>query len=532
MEPSSVSGPAESGRPRPRSSRRPISQARGPLAHQICEGLTEALIYAMVLFSPWAFGTTDPWAIRVMNFGGGVLGALLLAKWIVRWHTGFRPSRWSDPPETKGESAPPVTEPATRWLTRLLAALTVAILGFCGISAWNARVGIENSEAQSMVTFLEGISWLPRSYDQQATWFAFWTYLPLALAFWATHDWLLGKTAVERRRELGGEDENLPPGTRLDRLPARLERLLWVLALNGGLLATEAILQRLSGTNKLLWLVRPLINQTASSQFGPYAYRSNAAQYFNLVWPLSFGLWWVLRSQARGFAARAKRAGTGAHAILLPFTILMAACPVISTSRGGALVSVGLIFMSAGALMMGARGGSRRLLPATLLTLAVALCLAGYLGWPQIKTRFEKERVNLSGREVIYKNMRHVISDFPWFGTGPGAFVSVYGPYREGRYDVWDAYGHNDWLQTRMEWGAIGMALIVAALGMVPLKIAMARRTSVPWLLTTFCWLALGGCLVHAIYDFPLQIHSILFLFLLEAAILFAHGARLLHPGK
>ena len=36
--------------------------------------------------------------------------------------------------------------------------------------------------------------------------------------------------------------------------------------------------------------------------------------------------------------------------------------------------------------------------------------------------------------------------------------------------------------------------------------------------------LALAGCLVHARFDFPLQIHSILFLFLLIAAMLAALG--------
>jgi len=34
-------------------------------------------------------------------------------------------------------------------------------------------------------------------------------------------------------------------------------------------------------------------------------------------------------------------------------------------------------------------------------------------------------------------------------------------------------------------------------------------------------WLALGGCLVHARFDFPFQIHSTLLLFLVLCAMLF-----------
>ena len=40
------------------------------------------------------------------------------------------------------------------------------------------------------------------------------------------------------------------------------------------------------------WLREPLWNKSADAQFGPYAYRSNAAQYFNLVWPVALALGW------------------------------------------------------------------------------------------------------------------------------------------------------------------------------------------------------------------------------------------------
>ena len=39
-------------------------------------------------------------------------------------------------------------------------------------------------------------------------------------------------------------------------------------------------------------------------------------------------------------------------------------------------------------------------------------------------------------------------------------------------------------------------------------------------------WLAQAGCLVHARFDFPFQIYSILQLFLLECAILFTIARR------
>ena len=39
-------------------------------------------------------------------------------------------------------------------------------------------------------------------------------------------------------------------------------------------------------------------------------------------------------------------------------------------------------------------------------------------------------------------------------------------------------------------------------------------------------WLAVAGCLVHARFDFPFQVHSVVFLFLVLAAVL----SNLSHP--
>ena len=41
------------------------------------------------------------------------------------------------------------------------------------------------------------------------------------------------------------------------------------------------------------------------TQFGPYAYRANASQYFNLLWPVCLGFWWTLN---RSFGSQAQSA--------------------------------------------------------------------------------------------------------------------------------------------------------------------------------------------------------------------------------
>ena len=179
-------------------------------------------------------------------------------------------------------------------------------------------------------------------------------------------------------------------------LPERLRRLLWLLCLNGAVLGVEGIVQRASGSGKLFFLVEPQMNQEALDQFGPYAYRANAAQYFNLLWPLCLGFWWTLH---RTGGLRGK-----AHHLLLFCAAIMAACPIISTSRGGALVAAGILVLAAVFLTVTnlfartwrlpdrrARWGTTAMLG---LFLRCALALGWYFGWDALEPRMEQ----ISGR--------------------------------------------------------------------------------------------------------------------------------------
>ena len=528
------------------SASRPAERMRTPSAHRTCDGVTEALLYFGVVFAPWAFGTTERWSIWTMNLAGYALGTLLLGKWLIRRRTGYRPMRWGEAAGDRSQRSgageagaggkAQNMEQSTRGSTRrtrsmtklpnlMLSTLTVLILAYCLMSAINARSTFLYREMAFVPR--EYIAWLPHTYDSWATWQAFWTYLGLALTFWASRDWLLGKTARERQE---ARDEGQGPSDRVARhlataafdLPARLQRLLWVLCLNGAVLALEGILQRLSGTGKLLWLVQPVFNQTADAQFGPYAYRSNAAQYFNLVWPVCLGYWWTLRRANRNSPRAGARVGGGPHVLLLPCAVLMAAAPIISSSRGGAIVAGLEMLLALALLLFAQRRGHAWTRLGIVLLFAVALLLAGRFGWeklePRLKAMFSDE---MSGRVEIYRNAQQMARDFPVFGMGPGTFPWVYHLYRATAQSAWAAYAHNDWLETRITFGWVGFVMIIAAQGIVFLRPVGNGGIAAHWLFISMIWLSLAGCLLHARFDFPFQIYSTLALFVQLGAILF-----------
>ena len=478
----------------------------------MCDALTEGVLYFTVIFSPWAFGTTKDWSTWVMNVAGYALGLLLVAKWLIRWRTGGRVARWTESRDSDSATAGSRAARLGRACTATLAVLTATILAYCLVGALNARATYHHEFRR--FDYFPCLDWLPHSYDRASTWFSFWSYLALAAGFWAARDWLLGRTA--------GDNQPVPEAPGSPRPAARLTRLLWVLSLNGTALGLEGILQRLEGSGRLLWLVTPRFNFTADAQFGPYAYRSNAAQYFNLLWPVCLGFWWWLRRVARrGDPARA-RAGGSAHVVLLPCAVLLAACPIISLSRAGALVAVLELGAAFAILLLASRTAGWRTRVGLFGVFALVLGLGGFLGWEKLQTRLQKESVSgLGPRAEIYQNARAMAADYPLWGLGPGTFASLYQMYRT-EPEFWAAQAHDDWIETRVTFGWAGFALIFAALVVLLSRWAVGDGLAVSGVFAGLLGVAFAGCLAHAKFDFPFQVYSVLHLFLLLGAIAFA----------
>jgi O-antigen ligase len=487
--------------------------------HRVCDAVSEKLFFFMVVFAPWAFGTTQPLSIRVMNAAGYLAGFFLAVKLAIRFLTGYRNPRWGErgaemEGRSREKSAP------HRFLTMALATLTVLLLGYCLASAWNARATYNPDTAA--LDYHSSISWLPHSYDQSSSWAAFWNYLAMALSFWSLRDWILGKTGAEEMEERSQYQDSRRRRATL--LPERLRRLLWVLSVNGGLLGLEAIVQRLDGTANLLFFMPTHDNREALSQFGPYAYRSNAAQYFNLLWPVSLGLWWSFERAARRGLRDSNAFGLRARHLILVCALVMAACPIISVSRVGAVVAVVNLALAAGVLWK-AQGKERPGAKAGIVAaVAVVLGLSTWMSWNDLGPRFEKGEfeTGLEGRNSIYDMARPMADDCPLFGTGPGTFGPLFQIYRPDTAEYWPAQLHNDWLETLITFGVFGSVLIGLALLIVLSHWFVARGIHGSWYLALLFWAALAGCLFYARYDFPFQIYSVALLFLVLCSVLFS----------
>ena len=478
--------------------------------YRTSDWVTEYLVCFAILFGPWAFGTTQPWSIQVLNGVGFSLGLLWLGKLFIR-SIGYQPLRWTQF-SGNGESG--------RWLraehrfTLMLAAGTFCILLYCLISAWNARA-IYHPDQWSF-EYRRAVLWLPHSYDQASSWEAFWKYLGLAGLFWALRDWLLTLSPREAARF---EPEDFPNQTN-SRLPVRLRRLFWILSVNGTLLAIEGIIQRAEGGNKLLWLMVPRYNQDPQSQFGPYAYRANAAQYFNLLWPSVLGFWWAGVSSLRRCKSVKHSAQRKRLAALLPCVLVMAICPLLSSSRGGAIVLAINLIMAGGVLWIAQRRRHWIAKLLLLLLLAGVVGGGGLLGWKTLVPRMEMIQNGYEVREGLYLAGGYMARDNAVFGTGPGTFGVMYQLYRRSEADEWLAYMHNDWLETLITFGRLGAAPIFLSALLVFFHWFWSGGIYGNRYFIMLLWISLAGCLIHACFDFPLQVHSVLTLFLVLCAVL------------
>ena len=374
--------------PKP-TKRAQCSRNRTPKLYRWADISSEVLIYFTALWGPWAFGTVHDWAILTINLASYGIGALLLLKWSIRYSTGYEPALWTT--QKNGQS---ITQlPKKDWHTKAVAALTIYMLGYILISILNVRANF-NHELNFFEYKETYIKWLPHTYDKSATVQSFLNFLGLACCFWGIRDWLLGKTRKERMesQKLEAETnhnfgEEVPPPS----IPIRLNRLLWLLSISGGMLALVSIIQRLDGTPKLLWLYERERFGTSTQSFGPFGYRSNGAAYINMIFPMSVGfLIWAIQ-QARNKIMSTGRKSGESHIILFPAICMMLVAPFISLSRGGILI-MGCMFcigVCIGLLRPQLLSNKDRMGATVLLVTGIGVFY--YTGWESLMNRINSK---------------------------------------------------------------------------------------------------------------------------------------------
>lgn len=446
------------------------------------------LLLFVLVFSPLAFGTVEPWSRAIAE--GAALAGLAIA--LHRRTHGQRLQL----------HAVPGMPPLLLFLGFLLlqcVPLPPALLYLLSPAAharWDAALGSAGP-----------LPWLTISLDPLATLREFIRFLAQA-AFYVLTVQLLA------RRE-------------------RLRAVTTALAIFSASLAFEAILQAFIAPGRLLFM------RTSPSpvSFGPFVNRNHYGNLMAMLTPVVFALFLVRGRPGGARTLRERLVDLLARResnirLLLGFAALLSAGSiVVSLSRGATLAAIAALFVFGGCLVAH-RPGLRRTLAAALFLGALTL-FVGWFGWEKVADRFSSLRANPdivdSVRAGLWRDTLRIAADFPLFGAGVGSFERLYPAYRSVPGSIGIVHAHNDYLELLAGAGVVGLGTLAWFVASVMLCVvrACARRQD-----RFALFVALGsfaGCvafLVHGASDFSLAIgaNALHFFFLLGLAVSAAHS--------
>lgn len=434
-----------------------LFRSRGSL-----RGLARWLFLGTLLAAPWLYGATTAWAIELVSGGLG----LVLAIWVASL---LLDRRWP-----------------------LLPRGLVVIAGLILLQGWWMVV---NANAIYDPTFrlFAPVAPLLRGAPGSADY---------VLSF----AWMLRATALLGIACLVAE---------MAQRPVWLLRLWCALALAGGSIALLGLIQKGTGAQMIFWQPVSVRAIDVHPFFATYYYHANAGAFLNLLLPPAGGLaFWIL----------ARNSSPVARAVLITAVGLVALAIFSNTSRMAQAVGALLLLVMVAAMIRPtlhhlARMEMRTLMIGAIVVLATvfAVAQAVQLDQPLRRWHLLSEQLPVSSRWTANRVALSGIGQAGSLGFGPGTFQAIFPKYQflSGNQPAgtW-RFLHNDYLQTILEWGWVGSALI-AALFFGGIAVAIRSYRNRQWwptrqrILLPCVVLALVGVALHAVVDFPLQILSL-----------------------
>jgi len=306
--------------------------------------------------------------------------------------------------------------------------------------------------------------------------------------------------------------------------PLQRRFVLLAATLSGVLVCLIGVILKIGGEPLMRYVWRP--EDLYWNDFAFFHYHGNAGTFLILVWPL------ILVFTRRAYAPRG---GKFKKMVWTLFSLLCAAALILNSSKAALVIGLLILPWPFMTWLMRLRRPNQIFLGAVAL-LFISVFLAG----STLLTR-EPAFQRLSHSAEVYADAQarwddykvdfNAVPDVGWFGLGPGLYKVAF-PYqmssmRNAGGAVHD-YAHEDYLQTVLEWGYFGTfwwTFLVAG-GLYRAFRTYSRRESFTSKterhLVLAAILGVVGTLAQALLDFPLQIASLRFFFLVLLALCWA----------
>lgn len=365
-----------------------------------------------------------------------------------------------------------------------------------------------------LTLLLVGVGWLAAGYPSSRYDQHFRVFLPLAGGDyfwpWGAVDGPLAFRAMLRISGIAGAFLMA-----WDMAEARFWRkgLLATLAWTGVAMSIFGLGQKVAGGTDVYW------GKVSNYAFGSFWYHGNAGAFLNLCWPLLAGLTFVAFMEHR----KQKWMGQMRRAVCLLGLLILLTSVWVNVSKAGQAIfcvqAFSLIFCG----IWYARKTEWHISQGSWILTGVfgVLLVFGSLifglnhGLERWKYFFDQGMSDARWRMLTV--CTRWIQEAGLFGFGPGTFAAVFSVKTTGLIGSPKGYwqfAHNDYIQTALEWGWLGLILWISLFWG-----AFIRSTRQLWslpiesvgsrVLKVCVLIALISVAVHAAIDFPLQMFGI-----------------------
>lgn len=401
-----------------------------------------------LVFTAWSFGGYKTWALHLLFFGG--LGTFLAS-------VAPMPRSWNGYDQQHGN-----LKNFKRLLAQPFFWASLCFLGYILIQYFNpsiVQVFGEKSWWVEPMTPPLGANFPSSVKADYETMNALRTFVIQASAICLAFGILVG---IQRRK------------------PALI--ILWSFVISGVTMSFVAILQKLSGTDKLLWLV----DVANANPWGTFAYRNQAAAFLILVLLISVLLYffYVGRSEMK---MRQGGPQGGPDLLLFLIVFILFGSIWLALSRGGIIIGTFLLIIFCAIALkrkLSATSSLRTLMVSAMLLIILITALTSFLfnfsDWESLSRRkadLQREFLNISSysRILSTKATFEMAKDNIIYGWGGGSFRYIFPIYQIEYDSLWYEpkykqrpkegrkiynYAHNDWAQFLSEYGLVGCAFL------------------------------------------------------------------------